>query len=1172
MDSNTQGFTAYWRNTLADAESGKGAFERKDEDSFTKWRGVKSGRLDETTVKSLFENEGEKVKTIEVLLRPQIWIRQFKHGKERTAGAPGIITPLVTAALLNREGFLFPSAPATIPRDLLEPLPKGSFAIGEMAKYDKYKTVNNSISFSPEDENDHIQETEEQRAERHAHYQQLWHTYLKDTDELLRYVAGQWLVSPDQYESAEYGYIVKANQPGGASIHILPMYDHLLSCKKEVPLLRRFASKEKVPVESLLTSNAMFSERLGHSGDKFPLALAQRDALSHYLTQQPGDILAVNGPPGTGKTTLVLSIIATEWARAALKKTEPPVVIATSTNNQAVTNIIEAFGKDFSAGTGPMAGRWLPEVKSFGAYFPSSGRKAEAAKKYQTEDFFNRVESLEYVEDARYFFLEKARAAFPNEECDSPEQVAELLHQRLVELSAELEQIEPAWDDLNAIRQKRHAISDDLEQYIQDKRTSLLNSTNEISLLTQGKKQWEQYRAGESILFALFSWLPAVRTKRHYQMKLFLEATFGERMTAFKGSQPDGIDAFIDGLIEQAHKEQAGYQQQIDLAEDISRCESEAAKRWHDITYSLKNPGETELSLHEADELADTQLRFPMFLLATHYWEGRWLMDMAAIDNIQKEKGRTGAKSIKARWQRRMKLTPCVVMTCFMFPCHMKTSEFVGGNKKFDDNYLYNFADLLIVDEAGQVLPEVAAASFALAKKALVIGDTEQIAPIWNSLPGIDIGNMVEENILPVGTQEELTESYALVCDSGKSAASGSVMKVAQFNSRYQYDPDFARGMYLYEHRRCFDNIIGYCNTLCYHGKLQPKRGEEKETIFPAMGYLHIDGKGVQGNGGSRYNAFEAETIVAWLAAHKEEIERHYGEPLHKVVGVVTPFSAQVSTIKSSLRKLDINCSGDENSLTVGTVHSLQGAERAIVLFSPVYSKHEDGGFIDSDSSMLNVAVSRAKDSFLVFGDMDLFEIQPGSSPRGLLAKYLFASARNALQFEYKERPDLHTGQTLVSTLHGVEQHDAFLNQTLEAIGKSITIVSPWLTWQKLEQTGFLVSMMQARARGIDITVVTDKSFNTEDADYEKHKEKQQRLNVAVNKLNDIGIVTKLVNRVHSKIVIGDEELLCIGSFNWFSATRHEKFQRYDTSMVYRGGSLKNEIKTIYSSLEQRQL
>ncbi|EGM9639779.1 helicase, partial [Escherichia coli] len=129
-----------------------------------------------------------------------------------------------------------------------------------------------------------------------------------------------------------------------------------------------------------------------------------------------GDILAVNGPPGTGKTTLVLSIIATQWARAALEKSEPPVIIATSTNNQAVTNIIEAFGKDFSQGSGAMAGRWLPELKSFGAYFPSSSRKAEAAKKYQTEDFFNQVESKEYVEDALLFYLEKAKAAFPEKE------------------------------------------------------------------------------------------------------------------------------------------------------------------------------------------------------------------------------------------------------------------------------------------------------------------------------------------------------------------------------------------------------------------------------------------------------------------------------------------------------------------------------------------------------------------------------------------------------------------------------------------------------------------------------------------------------------------------------------------------------------------------------------
>ncbi|MDR8262984.1 phospholipase, partial [Acinetobacter baumannii] len=32
------------------------------------------------------------------------------------------------------------------------------------------------------------------------------------------------------------------------------------------------------------------------------------------------------------------------------------------------------------------------------------------------------------------------------------------------------------------------------------------------------------------------------------------------------------------------------------------------------------------------------------------------------------------------------------------------------------------------------------------------------------------------------------------------------------------------------------------------------------------------------------------------------------------------------------------------------------------------------------------------------------------------------------------------------------------------------------------------------------------------------------------------------------------------------------KYKRYDTSMEYRGESLQAEIKTIYSSLEQRKL
>ena len=63
-----------------------------------------------------------------------------------------------------------------------------------------------------------------------------------------------------------------------------------------------------------------------------------------------------------------------------------------------------------------------------------------------------------------------------------------------------------------------------------------------------------------------------------------------------------------------------------------------------------------------------------------------------------------------------------------MLPSEMEVSRRDGDT--FSADYLYDFADLLIVDEAGQVRPEIAGASFALAQKALVIGDTLQIAPI----------------------------------------------------------------------------------------------------------------------------------------------------------------------------------------------------------------------------------------------------------------------------------------------------------------------------------------------------------------------------------------------------------------------------------------------------------
>uniref|UniRef100_UPI0030F494C3 AAA domain-containing protein n=1 Tax=Paraglaciecola sp. TaxID=1920173 RepID=UPI0030F494C3 len=447
------------------------------------------------------------------------------------------------------------------------------------------------------------------------------------------------------------------------------------------------------------------------------------------------------------------------------------------------------------------------------------------------------------------------------------------------------------------------------------------------------------------------------------------------------------------------------------------------------------------------DKAADTAIRFIMFRLAVHYWEARWLLASKKLgDIIEKDKGKKGLKTIAPRWKRRMMLTPCIVSTFHALPNLMVATAFNEGS--FYDEPMFNFVDLLIVDEAGQVSPDVAGASFALAKKALVIGDIHQIEPIQSITGPIDIGNLFSSNII------KNREEYESILDSGRSVVNGSVMRIAQKASQYHYKAEMESGMFLREHRRCYDEIISFCNELCYKGILLPKRGTSSEsTKYPPFGYLHVDGLCSQNSGGSRYNELEAETIASWLHENRSQLESEYGSSVEDSIGIVTPFSAQVSLIQNACEKYGFKAAKKKRGITIGTVHALQGAERDLVIFSPVYSRHNDGGFIDSSSSMLNVAVSRAKNSFMVFGDMDVISASPKSQPRGVLAKYLFTDQTNEIVFSLKQRSDLLDKGMAPRLINNSEEHDAYIVELLKQAVDSVSIVSPWIQLEKLKDT-----------------------------------------------------------------------------------------------------------------------
>jgi superfamily I DNA and/or RNA helicase len=322
-------------------------------------------------------------------------------------------------------------------------------------------------------------------------------------------------------------------------------------------------------------------------------------------------------------------------------------------------------------------------------------------------------------------------------------------------------------------------------------------------------------------------------------------------------------------------------------------------------------------------------------------------------------------------------LTPCFVTTMQSGPGFFDYAE------QGQTEPLFNTLDLLVVDEAGQVVPELSGAMVALAQQVLVVGDTQQIRPIHNISRQQDSDTLLAANVIQQRDQADDPRIRAL------AASRGSVMEMA--HNRATFHPQCGEpGLFLAEHRRSVPAIIEYCNWLAYEGKLRPLRPAIPNYPFPHLGYLHVEGE-AQKAGSSRRNQHEAAVIAYWLAQNRSLIEQYYEAQLGDIVGIITPFTAQRQMLNAALsaQRLKIE--------TVGTIHALQGGERPMIIFSPVYTAPvEMGLFFDQNVNMLNVAVSRAQDSFLVMGDMNVFDTER-ATPSGLLARYLFSAESNQL-------------------------------------------------------------------------------------------------------------------------------------------------------------------------------
>ncbi len=180
------------------------------------------------------------------------------------------------------------------------------------------------------------------------------------------------------------------------------------------------------------------------------------------------------------------------------------------------------------------------------------------------------------------------------------------------------------------------------------------------------------------------------------------------------------------------------------------------------------------------------------------------------------------------------------------------------------------------------------------------------------------------------------------------------------------------------------------------------------------------------------------------------------------------------------------------------------------------------------------------------------------------------ADDAHELHFTPQHRHDLLTTRTGVSQLRDAHEHDVFLRGVLKDVDREVHIVSQWIVLDRVQQTGALDAMAAAVHRKVKVNVYTDLFSNTHHPNPEISGTKERSLREAVAALRAKRINTHVVRKVHSKIVIGDGHIYCVGSFNWFSAQRDPASARHEASLVYRGLDLVNEIEVVKKSLERR--
>ena len=291
--------------------------------------------------------------------------------------------------------------------------------------------------------------------------------------------------------------------------------------------------------------------------------------------------------------------------------------------------------------------------------------------------------------------------------------------------------------------------------------------------------------------------------------------------------------------------------------------------------------------------------------------------------------------------------------------------------KDFEENEL----GIVIIDEAGQATPFSAMGLLYRSNRCIIVGDPLQVEPVMT---------VTSTLIRAIANKYELNKLEKEFNIAGKifnyTSPSLSIQTLADYaNLYYGKIGETEVGCPLVVHRRCLSPMFDISNRISYDNRMINKCMPDKVKVdYVLEKNEFIDVKGQEKGNGDHYVKEQGEKIIEIIKDCIENREIDVFEN-SKHLYVISPFTTVINGLKNDIKKAfkDGNKEAVNNwcNTCLGTVHKFQGKEAnsVILLLGCDNNSKSSAQWAAQAANILNVAATRAKKRFSIIGDLELW-------------------------------------------------------------------------------------------------------------------------------------------------------------------------------------------------------